>query len=77
MLGISYLFADEVTEELYKLIASIASIVINSEQNQQEQQVKDLMKEVEKKNGQYKFFSFSFSCFFLVNLKQEEKKKAY
>lgn len=51
MLGISYLFADEVTEELYKLMTSIASIVINSEQNQQEQQVKDLMKEVETKKG--------------------------
>ncbi len=76
-LGSFYLFADEVTEELYQLMADITKIITTSETGQHEQRVKELMREVTLHNGRFVYFSFSFSRLFQVNLEEHSKIGVY
>jgi hypothetical protein len=64
----SYIFCDEATEELYRIMFEVLKIAIRGLTVEEENgRVRDLSEWVRTGN-EYKFFRFEFSAFFKVNV---------
>ena len=71
----SYIFADEPTNEFYRLMFEVLKIASGPE-NEEVESIKKLNKNIRKGHG-YQFFSFTFSKYFQIKLSDKKFEEAY